>query len=791
MLVELSNDLFHEDAGQYDRTVNLDWPLQEGAGYFRAILDDEKALCLLADIDGAVAGFLVARIRAAGPIRPVACANLTNIYVRPALRSRGVGNALMSGFFDWLRSSGLSGATVTVYAANDRAVQFYGRYGFTARTVTLERMGNPERNGSADGGKLVIPWLILLTRPLVATRLVDSTLRQRRFIDWALRSWAPRDDANISVHPILYISRDIPANAANDVTESARQAGIEWVVCARREMAASIREHKSVRAAEYVALSSAADVFANGALLLSLASQAHRFAPHYGYVADLPTGLAPLLMRSALLERIRFDRLVLDWNVQELQRTLFSDSRLIGNAQWVRRDVDRNVAHHRVGREESIDLSSDRRARELTAALGTGPDPSTLTPAGLAAVMRDYRVTRLAAKFGQLGKAPPTRPPAGHGASRPAVACFAMRGEQRTGGDRGMMNLVAGARSSTFDYHVMCGTPDGAVVNACRAADVHVEPMPTWSVDSAPKSLRDGMDDVLNLLQVCAARSIAIIYSNTSAVGALPAIAARMANVPYVARIVEAVPRSHIDECLLPLASKIIVPSLYLKDWCIGNGIPDETLVVVPEGVSDNWFVPDASGPNIRKELGLRTDDLIVLLAGRVDDADKNVGQAVEVARRVTSRNSSVHFVLCGDIGPESAVRRVVSDRGLSDRIHFLGFRRDLRRVMQQSDLLLHTARYETFGMVVVEAMACGLPVVAARSGGLPEQIQHAQTGILVDSDDDDGLSAAVERLVLDDTARKAMGAAGRRWVQDNRSCRRFVDGIEDVLRQALGLDHR
>jgi GNAT superfamily N-acetyltransferase len=137
-VVALSVALFAEDAGQRDRHTNLDWPRREGHEYFGGLLTGPTTRCWLAEVDGDMAGSLVGRINRESSLRPVRVAELESMYVRPEYRGVGVGTALVAEFFEWARGRGAKLAAVTAYAANDRALAFYGRNGFVSRSVQLE-----------------------------------------------------------------------------------------------------------------------------------------------------------------------------------------------------------------------------------------------------------------------------------------------------------------------------------------------------------------------------------------------------------------------------------------------------------------------------------------------------------------------------------------------------------------------------------------------------------------------------------------------------------------------------
>ena len=138
-VVGLSAALFREDAGQRDPSMNLDWPAEEGRGYFAGLIGDDRCLCVVAERDGEAVGYLAGRLRDADTLRPVGVAELESMYVREGSRDSGVGARLVEEFLGWARERGAERASVTAYAANERAIRFYERLGFAARSLSLER----------------------------------------------------------------------------------------------------------------------------------------------------------------------------------------------------------------------------------------------------------------------------------------------------------------------------------------------------------------------------------------------------------------------------------------------------------------------------------------------------------------------------------------------------------------------------------------------------------------------------------------------------------------------------
>lgn len=140
-IVGLSYALFQEDAGTRDPAMNLEWAAQEGQGYFADLLADDAAACWLAEpvVGGEPLGYLAGRLGEADSLRTVRMATLESMHVRPEFRGLGVGAELVGRFLSWAREREASRASVTAYAANESAIRFYEREGFSPKNLTLDR----------------------------------------------------------------------------------------------------------------------------------------------------------------------------------------------------------------------------------------------------------------------------------------------------------------------------------------------------------------------------------------------------------------------------------------------------------------------------------------------------------------------------------------------------------------------------------------------------------------------------------------------------------------------------
>ena len=194
---------------------------------------------------------------------------------------------------------------------------------------------------------------------------------------------------------------------------------------------------------------------------------------------------------------------------------------------------------------------------------------------------------------------------------------------------------------------------------------------------------------------------------------------------------------------------------------------------VIPNGVDTSVFAPGDRG-EARAELGLPPDATIVLFSARSVRSSPFKGfETLEAALPMIAAGNGKGLLLIalGEDAPESTVGSVP--------IRFVPFAENpetVARYYQAADLYLHPARAESFGLAPLEAMACGIPVVASDAGGIPEIVVNGETGMLFANGDANALAAAATLLLGDHERRASMGEVGRERVEREFTLRLQVE---------------
>jgi D-inositol-3-phosphate glycosyltransferase len=201
-------------------------------------------------------------------------------------------------------------------------------------------------------------------------------------------------------------------------------------------------------------------------------------------------------------------------------------------------------------------------------------------------------------------------------------------------------------------------------------------------------------------------------------------------------------------------------------------GADPAKLCVSPPGVDHELFRPGPRG-EARRFLGLGEQPLLLFI-GRIQPS-KGVDVAVGALRILAEQIPEVGMlVVGGPSGPRGSgeltrMRERISKAGLAGRVRFLAPQphRSLPVFYQAADVLLVPSRTESFGLVAVEAQACGLPVVAAKVGGLSYAVDHGRSGLLVEGHRPTDYAAAAGRIIADPHLARRLGDGGIRWAED------------------------
>ncbi len=215
-----------------------------------------------------------------------------------------------------------------------------------------------------------------------------------------------------------------------------------------------------------------------------------------------------------------------------------------------------------------------------------------------------------------------------------------------------------------------------------------------------------------------------------------------------------------------------------------------ERLVEMPNGVDVDEFAPGPDAAGRRAALGIPDDAVVAAFVATLDRAHhfKRLDLAIEALAR--SGEPNLHLVVAGGGELLGGFRAEAAAAGVADRVHFLGSvaHGELPQVLRASDLILLTTEPpESFGIVLIEAMASGLPAVASEYPGVRAVVEPGENGLLVPVGEVDATAAGLREIVAIGAAeRRRMGAAGRDKAEREWGWPRLVERMDDAYAGAV-----
>ena len=233
-------------------------------------------------------------------------------------------------------------------------------------------------------------------------------------------------------------------------------------------------------------------------------------------------------------------------------------------------------------------------------------------------------------------------------------------------------------------------------------------------------------------------------------------------------------------------ASRLVAVSEFARQALIRQDLAPDHVVAIHNGIPLDRYQRQPLG-TLRRMVSAKDDEPLVGVVGRFTPW-KGQDFFLRLAESWCRSSPSGQFVVVGhafneDQGFEWSLRDFVRSHGLRERIHLIPFQRDIARALSDLDLLVHTStKPEPFGRVLIEAMAVGVPVLAARAGGVPEIIAHGRDGLLAEPGDLQDYRACLERVLGDSEFRRRLSLAGRETVQARFSVTRVHEAFEAVF---------
>jgi L-malate glycosyltransferase len=376
------------------------------------------------------------------------------------------------------------------------------------------------------------------------------------------------------------------------------------------------------------------------------------------------------------------------------------------------------------------------------------------------------------------------------------VESFAVGGAERV-----VLMLAMHTNRQRFEVIPCALRQSGPLEDDLRAAgkEYRMLGIPRRSILTGPLFVANFRRTLRALVNTLKDLSIDIIHTHLTESTLLGVLAARCANGPRVCATVHSIivspergrlsPRAWllgiaIDKMFSQVDPIITVSESVAQGIRLRTSVSPEKMLTIPNGVEPDRFRFQGDRHALRHKLGLPKDRLVLATVGRLS-REKGYSYLQEALALMPPQQRPLTLIV-GD-GPDryELESRTIA-MGLDRDIRFLGNRRDVPDLLAAADIFVLSSLWEGLPLVLLEAMAAGLPAVVTAVGGNPEVVEDGASGMLVPAGDERALVEALSSLLSDPLRREQMGRAARERFDRYFSVQRFIEAHERLYEEML-----
>ncbi|MEO6730208.1 MAG: glycosyltransferase family 4 protein [Ferruginibacter sp.] len=291
-------------------------------------------------------------------------------------------------------------------------------------------------------------------------------------------------------------------------------------------------------------------------------------------------------------------------------------------------------------------------------------------------------------------------------------------------------------------------------------------------------------------VEVARLHQVDVLHAHMPKSHVLAAIAGSLLHKPVVATVHGMHVTAHELGVALAARSHLITNCQETYIQALALGVPPERVNLFQNGVDIEAFTPGKSGKKLRDFINVPAGIPLVGFVGRLEH-EKGPDLFVRAAGHVHTILPEVHFVIMGDGSMLKRLRQMSKQMCLERHLHFVDWSTEPADIYPAFDLMAHTSRSDGTSLVLLEAMACGRPVVGMSVGGVREIVENEHTGMLIEANDCEAFGNQVVNLLEQPKLLKAMGAAARKRVEDHFNALTNTRKTADLLTHvAVSWDH-
>jgi glycosyltransferase involved in cell wall biosynthesis len=358
------------------------------------------------------------------------------------------------------------------------------------------------------------------------------------------------------------------------------------------------------------------------------------------------------------------------------------------------------------------------------------------------------------------------------------------------GGERSMLATLTAVAADGFDI-LVAAPPDGPLATELSRRDISHLEWRTQDEHGQRFPLSQLRADLATLSRQAAPELLHANSLSTARISGPVAVECGVRSIGHLRDILKLAAQAIED---LNSHSRLLAVSNATRDFHVAQGLAVDKCHVVYNGVDLAEFFPRCSTGYIHRELSLPANARCATIIGQLG-LRKGTDVALQAAQQIAAEFPELHWLIVGERTSnkdesrefEATLHAMATELSLAGRIHLLGNRTDVPALLAECDLLVHTARQEPLGRVLLEAAASGMAIVATDVGGTREIFpRDAHAAVLIPPDDPGALAEVVRKLLRDDVERNTIKTAARQRAESAFDIRDAAASLIEQYRTVL-----
>ncbi|WP_417391511.1 glycosyltransferase family 4 protein [Gimesia sp.] len=359
------------------------------------------------------------------------------------------------------------------------------------------------------------------------------------------------------------------------------------------------------------------------------------------------------------------------------------------------------------------------------------------------------------------------------------------------GGEHSMLAVLSRLHAKSFLFTAFC-PPGSLLESALEQTGIPCHPV-LFHDDQGQRLSREAV--VEQIVPLISAGDFDLLHANSLSMSRLTGALADQIPVPCSGHLRDIIKLSRAANCDLNQNQRLAAVSAATRKFHISRGLDHARVSVCYNGVDIERFQPRPASGALKQELGLAPETQLCLTIGQIG-LRKGQDVLAEAAWKLAEQGDQrTHFLLVGErhsqkqesIEFDQALHDAFDRPGLKGRLHRLGYREDIPWLMNEADLLVHPAKQEPLGRVLLEAIASGLPLVATDVGGTKEIVTHTVSALLVPPGDAGSLADAMSRVLNDPRLGQSLALAARLQSLERFTSEQAAARLEVFWQEVIG----